>query len=112
MMCDDTKRCRRRGTTGARSFGARRGVTFTEVMFAVILLGIGFIMVAAIFPVAIQQSQANLEDATGMTVARQGAMMMSQLGPVLAPYDPATNSFTYNITRDPPLVPPPVSYTH
>ena len=30
--------------------------TFIEVLFAVILLGIGFIMIAAIFPVAIQQT--------------------------------------------------------
>ena len=30
----------------------RRGFTFTEVMFAVILLGIGFIMLAGMFPVA------------------------------------------------------------
>ena len=33
-----------------------RGFSFTEVLFAVIILGIGFIMIAAIFPVALMQS--------------------------------------------------------
>jgi len=41
----------------------RRGFSFIEVMFAVIVLGIGFIMVSAMFPVAIQQTQMNVEDA-------------------------------------------------
>src|SRR5579862_4528540 len=41
----------------------RRGFSFVEVMFAVIILGIGFIMVSAMFPVAIQQTQMNVEDA-------------------------------------------------
>src|SRR3954465_7052307 len=40
----------------------RRGFTFTEVMFAVILLGIGFIMLAGMFPVAIQQTQSTVEE--------------------------------------------------
>ena len=39
----------------ARGRGSR-GFSFTEVLFAVMILGIGFIMVAAIFPVAIQQA--------------------------------------------------------
>jgi type II secretory pathway pseudopilin PulG len=51
------------GTTARRHVGAgasgsrtRRGFTFIEVLFATILLGIGFIMIAAVFPVAIQQT--------------------------------------------------------
>ena len=46
----------------------RVGYSFTEVMFAVIVLGIGFIMVAAVFPVAIQQSQATSEETVGASV--------------------------------------------
>ena len=41
----------------------RGGFSFIEVMFAVIILGIGFVMVSAMFPVAIQQTQMNVEDA-------------------------------------------------
>jgi prepilin-type N-terminal cleavage/methylation domain-containing protein len=51
----------------------RRGFSIVEVMFAIMVLGIGFIMVAAIFPVAIQQSQLNVDTATGRLVAISGA---------------------------------------
>ncbi len=50
-------------------------MTFTEVLFAVMILGIGFIMVAAIFPVAIQQSKSN----TSETVASRLAETSIQL---------------------------------
>ena len=36
----------------------RSAFSFIEIMFAVIILGIGFIMIAAVFPVAIQQTSA------------------------------------------------------
>jgi hypothetical protein len=39
-------------------------------MFAVIILGIGFIMVAALFPVAIQQTQASSQDVTASAYAQ------------------------------------------
>jgi hypothetical protein len=48
----------------------RAGFTFLEVLFAVIIVGIGFIMIAAIFPVAISQTQANVSEATGIAVGR------------------------------------------
>src|SRR4051812_35781062 len=59
-----------------RSF--RRGFTFTEVMFAVILLGIGFIMLAGMFPVAIQQTQTNVEESTAPNIARAAAHYMEE----------------------------------
>src|SRR5689334_3047187 len=60
------------------TFPNRAGFTFTEVMFAVILLGIGFIMLAGIFPVAIQQTQTNVEESTGSTIARDAAKYMEE----------------------------------
>jgi hypothetical protein len=57
----------------------RRGFSFAEVMFAVIVLGIGFIMIAAIFPVAISQTQASLSDTAGVTVGRTGSIYMANL---------------------------------
>jgi hypothetical protein len=48
-------------------------------MFAVIVLGIGFIMIAAIFPVAISQTQASLADTAGTTVGRTGSIYMANL---------------------------------
>jgi prepilin-type N-terminal cleavage/methylation domain-containing protein len=49
-----------------------RGFTFTEVMFAVVILGIGFIMVAAIFPVAIRQNAQSAEESLAITAAERG----------------------------------------
>lgn len=53
----------------------RRGVTFTEVMFAVVLLGIGFIMLAGIFPFAIQQTRVSGEETNAANLA-QGAVKL------------------------------------
>jgi Tfp pilus assembly protein PilV len=44
--------------------------TFIEVLFAVILLGIGFIMIAGVFPVAIQQTAAVSDETQGTAIAR------------------------------------------
>ncbi|HEV8604349.1 MAG TPA: prepilin-type N-terminal cleavage/methylation domain-containing protein [Tepidisphaeraceae bacterium] len=59
-------------------FRARRGFTFTEVMFAVILLGIGFIMLAGMFPVAIQQTQTNVEESTASTLVQSATRSLEQ----------------------------------
>jgi len=58
----------------------RGGFSFIEVMFAVILLGIGFIMIAAIFPVGIRQQQETLDaDTAGaMANAAHAAVVASQ----------------------------------
>jgi type II secretory pathway pseudopilin PulG len=61
----------------------RRGFSFVEVMFAVIVLGIGFIMVSAMFPVAIQQTQSNVEDSAVGRVVEMAQTNFAQLGPDL-----------------------------
>src|SRR4051812_34104750 len=81
--------------------GARRGFSFTEVMFAVILLGLGFIMVAAIFPVAIRQSQANMEDTAGVSVAKAGGAVMESMGAALR--TTGATGYTYHVNVDPLL---------
>jgi prepilin-type N-terminal cleavage/methylation domain-containing protein len=48
-----------------------RGFSFIEVMFAVVVLGIGSILVAAIFPVAIQQTLSTADDAAAAQLARE-----------------------------------------
>ncbi len=58
----------------------RRGFSFVEVMFAVVILGIGFIMVAAIFPVAISQNQVTGEAASASAFARLSASVLQQVG--------------------------------
>jgi prepilin-type N-terminal cleavage/methylation domain-containing protein len=57
---------------------SRRGFTFTEVMFAVILLGIGFIMLAGMFPVAIQQTQTNVEESNASTLVQLATRYLEQ----------------------------------
>jgi prepilin-type N-terminal cleavage/methylation domain-containing protein len=54
-----------------RTFGSRRrGFSFVEVMFAVTLLGVGFVMFAAMLPVTIRQTQWTAEESVGANVAR------------------------------------------
>ena len=65
----------------------RRGFSFVEVLFAVMILGIGFIMVAGNFPVAISQTQTNGEETIGAAVARGGVEYLARL-----PYDQITQS--------------------
>ncbi|MEZ0266052.1 MAG: hypothetical protein ACAI43_15090 [Phycisphaerae bacterium] len=55
----------------------RRGFNFTEVMFAVMILGLGFIMVAAMFPVTIRQTATNMEEAAGANLVK-GAVQALQ----------------------------------
>lgn len=76
-----------------------RGFTLTEVMFAVILLGVGFIMLAAMFPVAIQQSKSNVDESQAATIARGMANVAQQLGQYTGSstlFKP-TGSFVYSI---------------
>jgi len=55
------------------------GFSLTEVMFAVIVLGIGFIMVAAMFPVSISQSRLTVEETAAAGIARSAMAATSRL---------------------------------
>jgi type II secretory pathway pseudopilin PulG len=55
-----------------------RAFTLTEVMFAVITLGIGLIMVAAVFPVAIQQTKLTSEEGVAASIAWSAMNQLSQ----------------------------------
>lgn len=67
---------------GGRTWGRARqtGFNFTEVLFAVMILGIGFIMVAAIFPVALHQTKLTGEEVQASTTARGGVNLAQQIG--------------------------------
>jgi prepilin-type N-terminal cleavage/methylation domain-containing protein len=58
----------------------QRGFSFTEILFAVVVLGIGFIMVAAIFPVAIQQSKLSGEQTSSTLIAHEALNYLQQVG--------------------------------
>src|SRR3954452_20235990 len=55
------------------------GFSLTEVMFAVIVMGIGFIMVAAMFPVSISQSRLTVEETTAAALARNAMAQTTRL---------------------------------
>src|ERR1700722_9619763 len=57
----------------------RRGFSFVEILFAVMILGIGFILIAGVFPVAINQTQANGDETIAATTARQGAAVIASM---------------------------------
>jgi hypothetical protein len=58
---------------------SRGGFSFVEILFAVMILGIGFIMIAGIFPVALNQTQANGDETIAASTARQGAAVIASL---------------------------------
>jgi hypothetical protein len=62
-----------------RSRRLRDGFSFVEVLFAVMILGIGFILIAGIFPVAIGQTQANGDETIAASTARQAVAVIATL---------------------------------
>jgi type II secretory pathway pseudopilin PulG len=82
-----------------------RAFSFTEIMFAVVILGIGFIMVAAIFPVALQQAKATSDEVNATTIARSATNQFSQFlrdgngGTATSNCPPLTNSASISLVR-------------
>jgi type II secretory pathway pseudopilin PulG len=66
-------------TANFRTANFRKGFTFTEILFAVILLGIGFIMLAGMFPVAIQQTQLAVDETSADRLTKDAAAFMAQV---------------------------------
>lgn len=96
------------GPRSRRSRGAR-GFTFTEVLFAVIILGVGFIMLAAMFPVALSQTKQNVDETVGSQAASGAAATVAgvfdgsdwSLGSV------SFGTQTFDESLPPTAVPPP-----
>lgn len=63
----------------ARLRSARAGFSFVEVLFAVMILGIGFIMIAGVFPAAISQTAATQEETIAPQIARGAVTVLSEL---------------------------------
>lgn len=92
----------------------RAGFNFSEVLFAVMILGIGFIMIAAIFPVALQQTRQTGEEVVASTSARSGVNFMEQVGtaplvtnlPTILPHTVSPYVPPKNAPTDYDLLPP------
>lgn len=63
-----------------RRLSQRYGFSFAEVMFAVVILGVGFIMIAAMFPVALHQSKSTADE----TSAAAGALAAANFADAIA----------------------------
>ncbi len=86
-----------------RAAAARRGFTFIEVMFSVMILGFGVIMVAVMLPVAVRQTQETRETNAGSAIVESGfheletvyltapASLRSMLLPITPGYPAATD---------------------
>jgi prepilin-type N-terminal cleavage/methylation domain-containing protein len=62
-----------------RSPARRPGFTFIEVLFAVIILGVGLIMIAAMLPVAIKQGQDTRNDIQGKVLTESAFAMLKSV---------------------------------
>ena len=78
-----------------------RGFSFVELMFAVMVLGIGFIMIAAVFPVGLQQVKDSLDESAAAANARGAVVGLEQIGQNLslytgsAPVTPANSTYPF-----------------
>src|SRR4051794_10456175 len=75
------------------------GFNFSEVLFAVMILGIGFIMIAAIFPVALLQSKTTVEETVASTAARGGVNFVQTAANNTTM--PDTGGLVYSVSQDP-----------
>lgn len=66
-----------------------KGFSFTEILFAVMILGIGFIMVAAMFPVAIRQTALANDESIAASIGREGFGMAGEIATKQAFYQNA-----------------------
>lgn len=68
-----------RSQIAIRNSQISRGFSFTELLFAVMILGIGFILIAAVFPVGLSQSKANFDETHSASLARSAAAEIGKI---------------------------------
>src|SRR5688500_18440357 len=82
---------------GPRAVGSRlkvrNGFTFIEVMFALVILAFGVIMIAAMLPVAVRQTQNTRETNAGSAIIESG---FHQLETLWGSYDAIGRSSGFN----------------
>jgi type II secretory pathway pseudopilin PulG len=86
---------------------ACRGLTFIELMFATVILGLGMIIIASVFPVAIGEQRATIDAAASGQVERGAARSLDALVSVRAPataWLPTTTGMEVDTLTDPPTL--------
>lgn len=89
-----------------------RGFTFIEVLFAIIILGVGLIMIAGMLPVAIQQGQKSQEDLNGRVVCDNGYALLRKSIEGFSTRTPAQDPFNGFAPRSSPSGTPFMEYGH
>lgn len=77
---------------------ARLGFAFTEILFAVMVLALGFIMIAAIFPVTIRQTQSTVEETSGAHLAKGAVDYLQSIA--------SNDMFPYTVPPRTGVIPP------
>ncbi len=73
----------------------RRGFTLIEIMFAIAILGVGLIMVAATFPIAIKWTTQDAQKTIGQTIAQSAVAYLTNVyGPATANAPPSATAWT------------------
>jgi prepilin-type N-terminal cleavage/methylation domain-containing protein len=81
----------------------RRGFSLVEILFAIFILGIGLLMIAAVFPVAIKWTNQDVQSTIGLVISRSAvaqikAAGLTGFGPMMVP----GYSFNADITMPQP----------
>jgi hypothetical protein len=94
------------GTGGPARARRRVAFSFVEVLFAVMILGIGFIMLAGIFPVAISQTQTTGEETNAANIARSAVALLDRLPGTALLMTPDGRVRRFGVNPYGPLTPP------
>lgn len=87
----------------------RTGISFIEVLFSIMILGIGFIMVAAIFPVAASQNLATYDQTMASQMAEASARHLESMAtmvtmPQTMTPDVLGSSSAFSFWRSPAMI--------
>jgi len=105
-------------TTTAPAF-IRRGFSLIEILFAIFILGIGLLMIAAVFPVAIKWTNQDVHSTIGLVISRSAVAQIKAGGGFMATTVPgllatAPQPYRYGTPNPTPtvgIVQPSYSYT-
>ena len=92
------------GAAAARPLARRQGFTFIEVMFAVMILGFGVIMIAAMIPVAVRETQRTRDTNAGTAACETG---FHEIETAYALLGPAYRAGFFAVPVGPPAPVPP-----
>jgi len=98
-------------TTTAPAF-IRRGFSLIEILFAIFILGIGLLMIAAVFPIAIKWTNQDVHSTIGLVISRSAVAQIKANTMINGQSVFATGIYTSEGTTPPPTQYGPVAATY